>query len=372
ALLGRYLQNVDNELRESQGDPDVAYQLTRGANRRDWVRRGVVVWREWRQKSKERLERGARYVLFADISAFYENIDLPRLASDVRRLNFDPESAALLSECLNKWAQPRGKGLPQGYTGADILAKVYLASLDRSLRNEGFDHLRYVDDVRVFCATFQEAQRALLLLTELLRVRGLNVQSAKTFIHETPQASLEIDGVGPIIANIHGELLDDIRNEIAGSYGTISDLEKIVQENPDNPPAEVLETAFVQFFLDQARGFDKSLFHFLLTRLGTIRSRIAIEYCLIALRLHPEETEAITKYFEKIGLEDNEHERIVDFLNSESAFYHYQNYLLLKVYFDIDSPHPGIIAICRRYVRDMAKPHWLRAYAAALIAIGRQ
>lgn len=369
ALLGRYLPNIYEALRESQGDPDVAYQLSRGTNRREWVFRGFPVWTQFRQKSKERLVRGSRYVLFADISAFYENVDLGRLASDIRRLGFDAESATLLSDCLNRWAQPRGKGIPQGYTAADILAKVYLAAVDRNLRNEGFDHLRYVDDVRVFCGTFHEAQRALLLLTELLRVRGLNIQSAKTFIHEAEQASLEIDGVGPVIANIHNELVEDLRNEIAGSYGTISDLERIVEENPENPPTEVLERAFNQFFLlDPVAGFDKSLFHFLLTRLGTVHSRLAVEYCLNALRLYPEETEAITRYFEKVGLFDAEHERIAEFLNSESSLYDYQAYLLLKFYFDIAITYPGIIAICRRYIRDLAKPHWLRAYAAALVS----
>lgn len=249
AILGLNLPSIENELRELQGDPDVAYQLARGANRREWVRRGFPVWKEWQQKSKQRLEHGAQYVLFADISAFYENIDLSRLFSDVRRLNFERESAALLSDCLNRWAQPRGRGLPQGYTAADILAKVYLASLDRNLRNEGFDHLRYVDDVRIFCQTFREAQKALLSLTELLRVKGLNVQSAKTFIHAAEQAAVEIDGVGPVITEIHTDLLDDLRNEVAAAYGTIADLERIVAANPDDPPAEVLETAFVEYFL---------------------------------------------------------------------------------------------------------------------------
>jgi hypothetical protein len=224
AILGRNLQNIENELHDLQGDPDVAYQLGRGANRREWVRRGYLVWQEFRQRSQERLGRGARYVLFADISAFYEDIDLTRLSSEVRRLNFEPESATLLSECLNRWAFPRGKGVPQGYTAADILAKVYLASFDRSFRQEGFDHLRYVDDVRVFCETFTEAQRApLLRLTELLRVRGLNVQSAKTFIREADQAALQIDGVRPVITGIHAELLGDIRQVIGGAYGTIAD-----------------------------------------------------------------------------------------------------------------------------------------------------
>lgn len=367
AIIGRHLLSVEADLRNLQGDPDVAYQLPRGARRREWLRRGFPVWREWREKSKRRIERGARFVLFADIAAFYENIDLSRLASDVRRLNFDEESATLLSECLNRWAQPRGKGIPQGFSAADILAKIYLSSVGRNLRNEGFDHLRYVDDIRIFCQSHREAQRALLALTELLRVRGLNVQSAKTYIVEAEKALLEIDGVGPVISQIHGDLLEEIREEAVGSYGTVADLERLAEENPENPPVEVLERAFDQYFLRPESEFDKSLFHFLLTRLGAVQSRLAVGFCMGALPLRPEETEYVLKYFEKIGLQPEEHDALADFLGSESALYHYQNYLVLKFYFESAFLPLRVLTICRAYVRDLTKPHWLRAYAAAII-----
>jgi hypothetical protein len=120
--------------------------------------------------------------------------------------------------------------------------------------------------------------------------------------------------------------------------------------------------------MHEGSEFDKSLFHFLLTRLGAVQSRIAVEYCLYALRGRPEETEYILRYFEKVGLQQEEQEVIVDFLNSGDALYYYQNYLILKFYFEIlDFLPVGVLAICRAYVRDLAKPHWLRAYAAAII-----
>jgi hypothetical protein len=159
-------------------------------------------------------------------------------------------------------------------------------------------------------------------------------------------------------------LLADLRDA-----GTVADLERIVEADPDNAPTEVLETAFVQHFPGEAPAFDKTLFHFLLTRLGATQSRIAVDYCLGALRSRPEETPEVLMYFKKIGLQDNEHERIVEFLNSDASLYEYQNYLLLKYYFELRLPYRGIVAVCRRYVRDLAKPHWLRAYAAALIGV---
>lgn len=311
---------------------------------------------------------GATHVLFADISAFYENIDLPRLASDLRRVGMDNETAVLLSACLNRWAQPRGKGIPQGYTAADILAKLYLAPVDTNLRNEGFQHLRYVDDIRVFCRTHREAQSALLLLTDLLRGRGLNVQSAKTFIRDAEQAEREIDGVSPIIAGIQNELLEEIRDQFVDSgYGTVADLERLTAQDPDHPPLEVLERAFAEYFRQGTREFDKTLFHYLLTRLAATDSRIAVGYCLSTLRERPEETGEILRYLSKVGLTESEHGRIAGILRSDDAIYNYQNYLILKFYSDTNLSHDEIISVSRRYIRDVSLPPWLRAYAVAIV-----
>jgi hypothetical protein len=368
ALVGRYLGNVGRELQPTQGDPDIAYQLATGTNRREWVRRGFSVWRQFREKSSQRLAGGAAYVLFADISAFYENVDLPRLASDMRRIGTDNETATLLSDCLNRWAQPRGKGIPQGYTAADILAKLYLASVDINLRNEGFDHLRYVDDIRIFCRTHRDAQRALLLLTELLRSRGLNIQSAKTFICEAREAALKIDGVSPIIGGIHEELLEEIREQfVDGGYGTVSDLERLTAQDLEHPPIEVLERAFAEYFRQGTHEFDKTLFHYLLTRLAATESRIAVGYCLNALQKRPEETGDILRYFRRAGLTEPEHDRMADFLRSNDSLYTYQNYLILKFYLEADRYHEGIVAVSRQYIRDVNLPPWLRAYAAAIV-----
>ena len=104
ALIGSCYERVCQSLRWSQGDPDIAYQLPVGAENVDWVRRGFLIWREWREKSIERIHRGAGFVLFSDISGFYENIDLGRLASDLSRMHLNDEAGALLSSCLHRWA----------------------------------------------------------------------------------------------------------------------------------------------------------------------------------------------------------------------------------------------------------------------------
>ena len=119
-------------------------------------------------------------MVVTDLTGFYENIDLSILASDLRSLGCHVETVQLLSTCLNRWGVIPGRGLPQGYSPSDILAKVYLNPIDRAIVDEGFDYIRYVDDIRVFCSDFANSKQALLFLTQALRRRGLNLQTSKT------------------------------------------------------------------------------------------------------------------------------------------------------------------------------------------------
>ena len=189
ALLGSFHGEICKAIGWSQGDPDVAYQFQRSPSKPEWIDSGFLVWEQWRTKYLAKLKKGVQFVVFADISAFYENIDLNRLASDLRALNLGAELIDLPSKCLRRWSQPRDKGVPQGLSASDLLAKVYQDPIDRGLRNAGFKHLRYVDDIR---RSSLEAKRGLLTLNELLRVRGLNVQTAKTEILRTDEARKKI------------------------------------------------------------------------------------------------------------------------------------------------------------------------------------
>ena len=160
ALVGAALPHIETALRWAQGDPDVSYQLSPDPGRPAWVRSDFRVWNEWRTRSLEKLGAAVQFVAVADIAAFYENIDFARLLSYLREVGTDAEVLELLAKCLHTWSQPRDKGIPQGYSASDILAKLYLLPVDQALKNEGYTHLRYVDDIRIFCGNLTAAKRS--------------------------------------------------------------------------------------------------------------------------------------------------------------------------------------------------------------------
>lgn len=91
-------------------------------------------------------------------------------------------------DMLRGWEVTPGVGLPQGLSPSDILAKLYLDPVDQILFDEGVRFLRYVDDVRVFADSDLAAKRTLMRHIELLRERGLQVQSKKTRVAERQDA----------------------------------------------------------------------------------------------------------------------------------------------------------------------------------------
>ncbi|MFI5108501.1 MAG: RNA-directed DNA polymerase [Terriglobales bacterium] len=367
APIGSMYGLIREGLAWSQGTADISYQLPNRTNAVEWVKRGFPVWREWREKSLSAVTGDLTHVLFVDIANYYEHVDLRTLKSDLRQHRVEGEALDVLIDCLYRWADSRARGLPQGYSAADILAKVYLNTVDQTLQNEHYRCLRYVDDIRVFCTSELDARRVLLRITELLRARGLNVHSTKTKIVDREAGIREIDGITPVVEQVAGALIEEMRAAHADGYGTIAGLEALARSRPEDAPSEVLERAFVEFFFG-GMAFDKTLFHFLLTRLAAVRSEIAVEYCLETLAARPDETESVMRYLGKFALTDEQHGRIFRYLASDSAIYGHQVFVVLRHYYDLRLFPCPCVDFARQCARDHNRPSWVRAYAVAILA----
>jgi len=368
-LVGRFFAGICGVLKGSQGDPDVAYQLATEPDGPQWLEAGCRIWRQWRERSIEKLDQGASYVLVADITGFYDNIDIGKLVSDMRAIDDLGPELELLNDCLRRWATPRSRGIPQGYSASDILAKVYLSSVDSALRNEGFVHLRYVDDFRVFLRSKRDARRSILSLSRLVRGKGLNLQSAKTEILQRDQARTEIDDVTATIENVQEQLVRDmLALRAAGAdYIPTSEVFSLL-ERRSGPPPEVLERTFLEHFSSSGGAkFHTSLFHYLLNRLGAARSLVAAEYCLEALRTRPEETHHVLRYLSRVNIQPSHVRTLVQYMQSPDAIYDYQLYQLVRWFYDHNLHEEVVTMLCRKWLHDHNRDQWLRSYCAAYL-----
>lgn len=287
----------------------------------------------------------------------------------------------ILAQFLNRWVQVNGKGIPQGNSASDLLAKLYLDPVDKGLKNAGFIHLRYVDDFRIFCRTESEAKRALIELSGLLRKRGLNLQSSKTKIASASDALAEIEGIQPVLKIVSTQFeKESIKMNLSPCYAKnskIEESEKAVNKDDDNTPLKVIKEAFNTYFIKSSdEKFDKTLFHFLLNRLIKDNESYALDYCLSIFEKHPEETSNLLKYSDSFDWRDIEMEGLMskmqnfllNFLASKEAVYDYQNYLILEWLLENCLKDPeGLLIRCRILAFDNNRPCYIRAISRTLL-----
>lgn len=333
AAVGACIDQLDEVTRWSQGRCDLASRLDPSRlHKRNWFRNPFKGWLEFHDRSLQRLDSPAcSYVLTADVAGFFENISIGLLKSDLQRIDCPSEAVSLIGDCLNSWTRCPDRGLPQGVMASDLLAKLYLEPIDRRLHAAGFLHMRYTDDIRIFCGTKEEAQRALVTLTHLLRERGLSLQSSKTQIRTSADARDEIDGVKPAIEKVHQGYIDEVI-EAGLMSGDVSlpmvAIDDLVGEADTNPV--VLRRAFKKFVIDK-QAPNKTMLHWLLRRLAGQGDDFAVDECSRRLATNPEHTQYVAEYFEALKEPDRLKKAILDALHHEtSAIYPYQRYLLLN------------------------------------------
>ena len=202
------------------------------------------------------------------------------------------------------------------------------------MSSEGVIHLRFVDDVRIFCKNESNAVKSLHLLTKLYREKGLNLQTAKTHIRNGKDAINEISGVSHIISKLRGEIIKEIQEnfELENPYGTPYELRYIIETKKMEIDLRVLIEAFEKYFLsNDAIKFDKSLYHFIINRLGASRNSKAVEYCLDLISKRPEETKFILDYFSTLPHHYGDiAERLAILLDDGLIIYEYQKILFIK------------------------------------------
>jgi hypothetical protein len=271
-------------------------------------------------------------VLTADIAGYFENVSLQRLSSDLARIGCPEDVTKLLASCLNHLAQADGRGLPQGALASDVLAKLYLESFDSALKSEGYRHVRYTDDIRVFCRSHREARRALVFVTGLLRARGLTLQSAKTQIRAAERLEAEFDGAFPAIRDLNRSYIKKAR--AAGIMAAdpslpISVIDDLIRRSPNSIDPAVVRQAFRTL----VRGVSKpnrSVLHYVLRRMGNNGDVSGVEYCAQLVFEQPEETGEVLRYFESLGASPKLEKHVTRALGSRDlAMYDYQRYLLL-------------------------------------------
>lgn len=385
ALVGACLPNIYQSVQWSQQTVDFSYTLSESHSEPQWIVPEIGGWKTFQEDTLRRIDEGVAWVIFADISAYYENIDISRVISDLRGCGAERLAVDELSAMLNRWAQVTGRGLPQGHAPSDILAKLYLNSVDLALVERGYQHARYVDDFRFYCSSEAEAKRALLEVTTILRRLGLNLHTSKTEILTSVEARAKIDAITAKVKEVRLKFLSQISDiyEMGDPYLFSEIPLEVVNDDPlsspDSAPLVVIQEAYEDYIIGEVkftkedereadRKFDKTLFHYLLNRLAREADPFAVVHCLSLLSSHPEETKYICRYLLRTETVSLHEKSILSFLQSEDSIYSYQVYQLIEVILDSGHrPQMETVAFVRQLAFDGSRPPYLRAVCRQFI-----
>ena len=131
---------------------------------------------------------GFRYVLDADIDAFFDSVPWDVLFDKLRALYpLEP-----LRETIEAWMKApvifdgklieRSRGLPQGSPLSPLLANLFLDEFDEELLGLDYRLVRFADDFVVLCKDLEAARRARDDAREALSHLGLGLSEEKTSI----------------------------------------------------------------------------------------------------------------------------------------------------------------------------------------------
>lgn len=166
------------------------------------------------------------FVLVLDISDFYNKIYLHRLQNAIETAADEPVGISkrieyLLTALNNKASQ----GIPIGPAASIIMSEATLIDADQFFFNRGYEHVRYVDDFRIF----GESQRQLEAL----------LQEFCLYLHENHRLSISAEKTRVM------ESHDFIRKELNNQYQLekLEILNEIEVVNPYTLEVEDIELA---------------------------------------------------------------------------------------------------------------------------------
>ena len=133
-------------------------------------------------------DRGYQFVLDADVTAYFDNVDHALLLGLLRQENLAPALLALIESWLAVpvWdgfaLKKLGRGVPRGSPVSPVLANLFLHELDVTISASDQHIVRYADDFLVLCDSVASAEQAREVTAGWLLARGLELHPEKTAI----------------------------------------------------------------------------------------------------------------------------------------------------------------------------------------------
>lgn len=223
------------------------------------------------------------HVVLADIADFFPRLYHHRVEGALSSATTKNNHVKAICRMLSGWNQSLSYGIPVGSAPSRLVAEIAIDDVDKSLRSEGIDFVRYVDDFRLFATSFNDGYKQLTTLANVLfKNHGLTLQQAKTSIITTEEfehrfarteESQELDG----LAKKFNEFLESVG--ILDPYGNI-EYEALDAEDQNKIDSLNLEELLLGQLRRPEPDIDQRMVKFLLRRLGQLDNAGCVDQIL--------------------------------------------------------------------------------------------
>ncbi len=146
------------------------------------------------------LVAGYTHVVDVDLKSYFDTIPHEPLMGYVRQKIADGRVLKLIEsfltqgvmDGLGEWTPTAGS--PQGAVISPLLSNTYLDPLDHEMAKEGYEMVRYADDMVVLCRSAREARQALQRVQRWSTNAGLTLHPDKTRIVDANQEGFDFLG----------------------------------------------------------------------------------------------------------------------------------------------------------------------------------
>jgi RNA-directed DNA polymerase len=146
------------------------------------------------------LKDGYTHVVDVDLKSYFDTIPHEPLVGCVRQKIADGRVLMLIEsyltqgvmDGLDEWTPTSGS--PQGAVISPLLSNAYLDPLDQEMAQDGYEMVRYADDLVILCRTAHEARGALERVERWSARAGLTLHPEKTRIADATQEGFDFLG----------------------------------------------------------------------------------------------------------------------------------------------------------------------------------
>lgn len=239
-------------------------------------------WRKFWETAKNKSGK-YKYIIRFDIADFYNQIYHHTIENELINCEFPNEVKKSLQNLLNTITLKISRGIPVGPHSTHLIAEAALIPIDNSLKYNGIEYCRFMDDFIAFCNTEMECRILLNKVADILdKQERLILQRHKTKVFSNSEFIVECNNqlnYEPL-NDIEGKILEIIKDHLEGGPYT----KKIKWEDLEKDDQEFFSKMYfdqiIENYLEEEPNPNYSKLKWFYRRLSQLGVPYAIDYTI--------------------------------------------------------------------------------------------